>query len=307
MILALDVTTTTGCPDPVEVVAMARSKAPPGWDVVTEARDADARASIRLDPPGEGRPAAGHLTGSLGSRDLEGSSCATVAEALAFAVALRLPDRLEPPRVGPPRVSPPVARPTPIARPPAEPIDPTRPHPLVEIGAETQFAWGLAPSHWAGGLFTGVHLRGLGLFTPGLRATFLHGFPGRPDPEANAVFERYALRLDTCPIGGDTWRLHISGCVGVGIEALALQTGESTIVEVVRGGDIAEEPAPLRMNVLAAARTDVRVVDPLRLELTLGLVLNPGVEGFSFDEHGQAFESAPLAPFVGLGLGVSIE
>lgn len=286
---------------------MVRAKAPPSWDVVEAAPDADARASIRLEPSTGGRVAVGHLAGSLGARDLEGASCATVAEALAFSVALRLPDHVEPPRAEPPRGAapqvPPVARPVPRPRP--EP--PARPHPLVEVGAETQFAWGLAPSPWAAGLFTGVHLRGLGLFTPGLRATFSHGFPGRPDADAVAVFERYALRLDTCPIGGDTWRLHFSGCVGVGVEALALQTGESTVVEVVHGEDVTEEPAPLRVNVLAAARTELRILDPLSLELTLGLVLNPRVEGFAFDEQGQAFESAPLAPFAGLGLGVSIE
>lgn len=308
MILELHVTTTTGCPDPIEVVAMAQGKAPADWNIVMASADADARASIDLAPPRDGAAAHGHLDGTFGARDLDGSTCATVAEALAFSLALRLPRHVDaptPPADTPPR---PTRRPDPPRASPVVPLeDPAHPHALVEMGMETQFAWGLAPSPWAGGVLAGVHLRGMGLFTPGLRTTLLHGFPGRPDPEANAVFERWAVRLDTCPIGADTSRLHVAGCVGVGIEALALATGESTAVEVITRDEVTDRPATFRVNVLAAARIDVRVADPFRLELTAGLVLNPGVEGFAFDEHGQSFESAGLAPFLAIAPTVSIE
>ncbi|MFO0619198.1 MAG: hypothetical protein U0414_41800 [Polyangiaceae bacterium] len=312
MILELHVAAMPGCPDPIEVVAMAQAKAPPGWTVLAHAEEADARAVISLDPgAGEG-PSVGRLDGSLGARSLEGATCATVAEALTFALALRLPSGVDSPRVDPPRPQPRPAQPAPVpgtaARPADAPDRESRPHAVVEVGGETSFAWGLAPSPWAAGLFAGVHLRGVGAFTPGLRTTFLRGFPGRPDAEANAVFERFAVRLDTCPIGADAWRLHLSGCVGVGIEALSLQTGESTVVEVVsRDDSVTDSPATVRVNVLAALRTQVRAVDPLLLEVTTGIVLNPAVEGFAFDDRGQAFESSGLAPFVGVALGVSIE
>ena len=69
----------------------------------------------------------------------------------------------------------------------------------------------------------------------------------------------------------------------------------------------ADGPANPRVNVLALARTQIRTVDPLLLELSLGLTANPVVEGYSFDDHPQAWEGSVLGPFVGVALGTSIE
>ena len=40
MILELHVAAMPGCPDPIEVVAMAQAKAPPGWTVLAHAEEA---------------------------------------------------------------------------------------------------------------------------------------------------------------------------------------------------------------------------------------------------------------------------
>lgn len=299
------VESTAGCPSEQAFLALVEEKAPTDWEIQGPG-DPGAHprfvVALGVDPSGAAR---GVLEGGGEARVIEGASCATVAEAIAFSLVLRLREAKRPETVVPGVAPAPAPSPSaPIVPPPRG--APTRATPWLQSGTELSAAWGTTPNPLGGALFIGAGVT-LGAFTPGLRASIVHGFVGRPEPLVNASFEAYGLRLDTCPITARIWRLRISPCLGVGVSATALQTGADVVVDIQDVDGVADRIASPRVNVLVLARTQVRTVDPLLLELSLGLTANPVVEGYSFDDHPQAWEGSVLGPFVGVALGVSIE
>lgn len=305
-IAEIRVDTTAGCPGEAAFLALVAERAPPDWRIQGSPgeRAVDQRFGVTfaLEPSGTAR---GTLEGGGEARSIEGASCTTVAEAVAFSLVLRLREAMRAPPISPKAEAAPPPRPPPAAQPAPTPERRSF-TPWFEAGTELSAAWGTAPNPLGGGLFVGAGAT-LGAFTPGLRATLVRGFVGRPDAFVNAGFEAYGLRFDTCPVTARVWRLRISPCLGVGISALALQTGLDVIVDIQDLDGSAPELANPRVNVLAIARTTVRTVDPLLLELSLGLTANPIVEGYSFEDHAQAWEGSVLGPFVAAAVGVSIE
>lgn len=307
------VETMVGCPNEGAFLALVRSKAPPEWQIRGPGEPREGApapqfvVALGVDPTGEAR---GRLEGGGEARVIEGTQCATVAEAIAFSLVLRLQETKHQTAVAPSVPPAPAASPSaPGIPPPVAPprlADRDRARLWFQAGAELSATWGTTPNPLGGALFVGAGAT-LGAFTPGLRASFVHGFVGRPDPLANASFEAYGLRVDTCPITARIWRLRVSPCVGVGIYAIALQTGADVVIDVQDPEGTADGLANPRVNILALARTQVRTVDPLLLELSLGLTANPVVEAYSLDEHAQAWEGSVLGPFVAVALGTSIE
>jgi len=164
-------------------------------------------AKVRLVADADGSGFVGQLElvrrdGSYYQRAVNGVSCAEVAHALAFVLALTLTATESPPEEA--QEPPPVAEAPKVVLPrvPESPVEEPRSPWSYGVGVQLGARAGLAPQ-WAlvQGAFVEARRAGAGPFSFNLRAAFLRAASVRhTDPSGTTDFSWWAARLEGCPL-----------------------------------------------------------------------------------------------------------
>lgn len=289
--------------EPIRLTYSAPPECPDEADFVgrTHAMSARLRAAtpaeaarvfeVRLDG---GIPSTGRITirgadqAIVGTRSVEGDTCADVAEAIALVIALAVDPRASPPERPLPSVAPALGSDNRDAR-----------SQRAFAGADAAVVSGVGPTAlFAVSPFVGWRAHGSFPFDPSVRLAFLRATTGsfQAPVHASASFTLTVGRLDACP--ATVRYAFIRGTACVRVEAGALEAA---------GGNIAGARSTVRPWLAAGpvARAEVWPIAPLFVDVEAGALFRVYNDRFAFEPDIPLYEVPVVGFFMGAGAGVN--
>ena len=271
------------------------------------------RIEVRLLADGSdfiGRLELVRADGSHYQREVRGSSCAEVADALAFVLALTLTAKADTPPVAREPTQPPKpveaaeVAPEPVVVPPRvpeKPVEKRRSAWSYGVGVQLGARAGLTPK-WAlmEGAFLETRRESTGLFDFNLRAGIVRApSVNYTDPNGTTNFSWWAVRVEGCPLRLRWFKpIDLLPCAG-------MHVGRTTAVGTPTSGTPASENPPHTwLDALAALRLDLTVVRWLSLQAQTELLIPFSRFQFAFENPETSVYQVPALAGAGFVAGL---